>query len=188
MKQSTHLYLIGILLFGLLSTADAREAQFPDSISAQDYDMQKRGEYRYVYKYFFKLYDAALFSPPESITEDVLTGQHPFHLEFNYLRKIDKAIILESSAKMLSKNLSSNELSSITDRVARINDAYRTVQKGDSSSLTFIPGQGTTLKINGKEVTTIEGDDFARLYFQIWLGEQPISEELKLYLLGGADS
>ncbi len=151
--------------------------QAPNSLS-------KIGEYRYVYRMFFRIYDAALYSPTNSSNQDILNADTSFSIQFRYLRSIDKSIILESSAKLLQKNLSEKELHQIQKRVLRLNAAYRSVDVGDRSSLTYIPGKGTTLHINDEEITTIEGQDFAALYFRIWLGEQPISQSLKGHLLG----
>jgi len=146
--------------------------------------MQKLGDYRYVYRFFFDLYDAALFAPQAQDGADVLQATTSFHLQFRYLREIEKSIILQSADRMLERNLSAEQLTQIAERVDRINQAYTTVRKGDQSSLTYQPGTGTTLRINGKPGVTIEGEDFARLYFRIWLGPQPISNSLKASLLG----
>ena len=79
--------------------------------------------------------------------------------------------------------MSPDELDLIQKRLDRINAAYRTVNKGDRSSLSYTPGKGTTLSINQEPIVTIEGEDFARLYFRIWLGEQPISQPMRDALL-----
>jgi hypothetical protein len=171
------------------SIAREPEPSFPDNVefTASAYDLSKLGEYRYVYRIFFQLYDAALYTAPGAKVEDVLNATTSFRLQFRYLREIDKSIILESSDRMLRKNLSDEQFQQIAERVARINDAYRTVKDGDHSALTYQPGNGTTLTINGEPIITIEGEDFAQLYFQIWLGEQPISKSLRENLLGLVD-
>lgn len=155
-----------------------------DILEVEGQRFEKIGEYRYYYKVFFKLYDAALYTSTGGSAQTVLGATQPFRLQFRYLRTIDKPIILESASKMLQRNLTAEELSAIQDRVDQINNAYTTVNKGDRSALTFTPGQGTTLSINGEDQITIPGDDFARLYFEIWLGEKPISTDLKINLLG----
>ncbi len=178
-----------VILLTTFATAKARtpEPPFPGQIIEElaDSTFSKLGEYRYVYRMFFKLYDAALFVSPDAEPSTILNAETGFRLQFRYLRKIDKSIILKSSAKILEKNLSEIELAQIADRVDHINKAYRSVGSGDRSSLTYIPGRGTTLRINGDYVTTIEGQDFARLYFKIWLGEQSLSPSLTKSLLGG---
>ena len=157
---------------------------FPQKIEAMDRSFDKLGEYRYVYRIFFDIYEAALFTEPGAEAVDVMNADAAFHLQFRYLRDIDKSIILKSADRMLEKNLSDAELEAIRDRVAKINEAYTSVGNGDTSSLTYKPDVGTTLTINDEAVVTIPGEDFARLYFRIWLGEQAISESLKENLLG----
>jgi hypothetical protein len=175
-----------ITLLLCTATSAAGTELFPQRIRVEDRELQKLGEYRYTYRFFFDLYEAALFAEPGADAEDVLRAGAAFHLQFRYLRKIDKAIILKSADQMLERNLTEAERASIAERVSRINEAYTGVASGDSSSLSYQPGEGTTLRINNKPVVTIEGEDFARLYFEIWLGERPISESMKNTLLGGA--
>jgi len=174
-----------IAAFLLLIVGPASGSElFPPRVKALDQSFEKLGEYRYVYRFFFELYEAALFTEPGAGADDVLNANRAFHLQFRYLREIDKAIILKSADRMLGKNLSEAERASIAGRVDKINQAYTSVGDGDTSSLTYKPGKGTTLTINDEPVITIEGEDFAKLYFQIWLGEQAISESLKQNLLG----
>jgi len=143
--------------------------------------LHERGSYRYVYAMFFKLYDLTLHTDaPKQVPPHVLlNGQHAMRLEFTYLRTIKKPIILESAGKMLERNISPSEYAPIAARVERLNAAYTTVHKGDRSALSYQQGHGTQLEINGEHILTIEGDDFAQLYFRIWLGEQPISTEMR---------
>jgi hypothetical protein len=170
--------------FALSLLAREPEPSFPNTIEVGGSELTKRGEYRYVYRFFFQLYDAALYAPDSASVEDILNAETDFRLQFRYLREIEKSIILKSADRMLEKNLRASERDLIAERVTAINEAYTTVRDGDRSSLTFQREIGTTLRINGDPVATIKGDDFARLYFQIWLGEQPISKSLKSTLLG----
>ena len=176
---------IPLLLFLAVCPASGEDL-FPERTEALGENFVKLGEYRYVYRFFFNLYEIALFAAPGAGAEDVLEAESRFHLQFRYLRKIDKAIILKSADRMLEKNLSQAERASIADRVEQINRGYTTVTEGDLSSLTYRPGAGTTLMINGEPIVTIEGKDFARLYFKIWLGEQAITQSMKTRLLGNA--
>ncbi len=147
--------------------------------------LQARGSFRYVYGMLFKLYDSTLYTdaPKQVPPTSLLSGQHALRLEFTYLRTIKKSIILESADKMLQRNLSPAELANIMHRAQALNAAYTTVHKGDHSSLSYHKGHGTTLEINGQEVITIAGDDFGPLYFRIWLGDRPISTEMRDHLL-----
>jgi hypothetical protein len=57
------------------------------------------------------------------------------------------------------------------------------VKPGDRSALTYVPGHGTELSINGRSKGWVEGADFAAAYFQIWLGREPLSDSFKEQLL-----
>jgi len=176
--------LLYLCLLATLSSAAGAKTLFPEEVRVSDRGFVKLGEYRYVYRFFFDLYDAALFVEPGAGATEVLEAARAFHLEFRYLREIDKSIILKSAERMLEKNLSAGERAQIAERVDQLNEAYTTVRDGDRSSLTFEPEEGTTLRINGEVVKTIPGRDFATLYFRIWLGPQAISQSLKSHLLG----
>jgi hypothetical protein len=144
----------------------------------------KIGEHRVSYKLLFKLYDAALFAEAGATAEQVLARNCSFRLEFRYLRSISKATILKSADHMLAKNLNAEALPQIAAATQQLHAAYRSVETGDVSSLTYITGVGTTFAINGEQLITIPGKDFAQYYLQIWLGEHPVSVQLRDRLLG----
>ena len=69
-------------------------------------------------------------------------------------------------------------------RIEYHNSLYENVQPGDRYSLTYIPGKGTELALNGESKGLIEGPDFAAAVFSIWLGPKPISDSFKRQILG----
>ena len=176
------------IFFSTQGKAQSPEPIFPSNIRlpSTTTELVKIGEHRYFHNMFFKVYDMALYAGKSAKIEEILDAQTIFRLEFRYLRKVDKSIILNSSVKILAKNLAPEEYDRIKTRLNRLNNTYQTVEKGDNSSLTFQPDIGTTLKINGSPVVTIEGEDFAKLYFTIWLGEFPISKSLRRDLIGSS--
>ncbi len=175
------------ILFVLLSTFQIGSAATDFTLGEIKSKLSQSGSYRFVYRMFFKLYDANLYTDAGKVADidKLFNGENTVLLKFSYLRKINKSIILESSEKILANSMTPVELASIKKRVDRINAAYRTVTRGDRSALSYVPGKGTTLWINGERKITIEGDDFARLYFRIWLGERPISKQMRDELLKG---
>lgn len=60
---------------------------------------------------------------------------------------------------------------------------YEDVKPGDRYALTYIPGRGTELSLNGLRKGVISGADFGRAYYRIWLGEHPIDASLRDQLL-----
>ena len=173
-----------LLIVALLPISSVRGNVFAESSPIEGVSYPKMGEHRVTYKLIFKLYDAALFIESGATADEVLARNCSFRLEFHYLRSISKATIIESADHMLAKNLSVEALSRITAATEQLHATYRSVQTGDVSSLTYIANVGTTFTINGEQLITIPGEEFAQHYLQIWLGERPISLQLRDRLLG----
>ena len=184
-SKTRRLSLLLIALLHLNLTGQVCSADETNALAEIKASLNETGNYRFIFRMFFKLYDARFYTDATQteIINELLNGENALLLEFDYLRKIKKSIILESSEKILANNMSPVDLGLIQQGIDRINAAYRTVDKGDRSALSYIPGQGTTLWINGEPILTIEGEDFARLYFRIWLGEYPISRPMRDALL-----
>lgn len=58
------------------------------------------------------------------------------------------------------------------------------VEDGDIFDLIYIPGKGTTLQKNNKALVTVEGLDFKKALFGVWLCDDPADENLKKKMLG----
>jgi hypothetical protein len=129
-----------------------------------------------------KAYVAALYLPEEVRAEAVLSDV-PKRLELSYLVSIKGPDFDKGAAPVLARNQTPAELSRLQGRLDKLNAAYRDVQAGDRYSLTYLPGRGTELALNGTPLIVIEGADFAAAYFGIWLGREPINEKLKQDLL-----
>ena len=136
------------------------------------------------YLKFIKAYVTALYLPEGVKAEDVLTDV-PKRLELSYLVSIKGPDFGKGAAPVLERNQTPAELAKIQGRIARINAAYKDVKSGDRYALTYLPGRGTELALNGTPLIVIEGADFAAAYFGIWLGREPIDEKLKRDLLKG---
>jgi hypothetical protein len=55
---------------------------------------------------------------------------------------------------------------------------------GDVVEFTMIPGERTTITLNGEEIGAIAGDDFQAALLRVGLGAKPPSNALKAGLLG----
>lgn len=53
------------------------------------------------------------------------------------------------------------------------------IVKGDHFEIAYIPGQGTLVSKNSKYIGTIKGFKFKKGLFGIWLGNDPVDEDLK---------
>ena len=129
-----------------------------------------------------KAYVAALYLP-EGVKAEAVLSDVPKRLELSYLVSIRGPDFDKGAAPVLARNQTPAELSRLQGRLDKLNAAYRDVKPGDRYSLTYLPGRGTELALNGSPLIVIEGADFAAAYFGIWLGRDPIDEKLKRNLL-----
>jgi len=136
------------------------------------------------YLRIIKVYVAALYLPEGVRAEEVLSDV-PKRLELSYLVAIKGPDFHKGAAPVLERNQAPAELARLQGRLDRINAAYKDVTSGDRYSLTYLPGRGTELALNGTPLVVIEGADFAAAYFGIWLGREPIDDKLKRDLLKG---
>ncbi|HPW86270.1 MAG TPA: chalcone isomerase family protein [Chitinophagales bacterium] len=57
------------------------------------------------------------------------------------------------------------------------------IKEGDIFTLNYVPGTGLKAYKNGKLLSTIEGEDFKKALFGIWLSDNPVDAGLKTALL-----
>lgn len=146
-------------------------------------DLSSEKAYRYHYNMWLPLYEIRLKKPEEIPSDQLFNGDHPFTLEFTYLRPIKKSIIVQSSQKALAANLSTDALHAIQPDVDALNRAYTSVNKKDRSAFIYCPNHGTEFYLNGELKETIKDRRFPNHYFRIWFGDEPLSKALKAHLL-----
>jgi hypothetical protein len=154
---------------------------FAGSVVAEDtpLELHSVGVLRW---YFLKGYVAGLYLGPEVAPEDVLADT-PKRLELHYLYGIRGEDFGEAAWKLLARSLDRPALERIRARADHLASAYEDVEPGDRYALTYLPGVGTRLSLNGETRATIPGADFAAAYFGIWLGDEPLDEPLRDQLL-----
>lgn len=128
--------------------------------------------------YLIKAYVAGLYLAPGTSPTRVLDDV-PKRLELSYFWKIEGGDFGPAGEKILQQNIDAATLAKLRPQLDQISALYETVQPGDRYALTYVPGIGTELALNGKAKGIIEGADFARAYFSIWLGTKPISASFR---------
>ncbi len=169
-----------LLLFGLglgVTGRAAELAQLPEP-------WREVGAGRFVWLKLVPVYETRLATQGSGVGPLLLSGDRPLKLEFLYRRQISGDDLRRSGEVWLEKNLTADERARIAERVNTLQAAFRTVQDGDRYTLVYEPGVGTSLLDNGERRVTVPGADFPGLYFQIWLGERPVSAPLRDQLLG----
>lgn len=70
------------------------------------------------------------------------------------------------------------------DKVDKLNSWMTDLTTGDQIVLDYVPGTGTQVSVKGQVKGTIEGADFMRALWSVYLGPSPPTAKLKSGLLG----
>ncbi len=136
-------------------------------------------------KLFFKIYVAELYMEnPATEATEVLEdeGQKIMVMHFLY-DEVSKDKLVEAWNDGFKSNLSEEQYASLSAKITAFNEMFSTVKKDDTIILDYVPGVGTQVIVAGQNKGVIEGKDFSKAVFAIWLGEKPVTADLKKALL-----
>ena len=136
-------------------------------------------------KLLFKVYVAGLYV--ERVSKDapaILASSEAKSMRLHILRGLKGSQVSEAIAEGFERN-SKEQLPKLDARLKQLSQLIPDVTEGDEIGLTWIPDKGTRVSVRGTDRGTIEGRDFADALFAVWLGPNPIQEDLKKALLGG---
>lgn len=133
--------------------------------------------------FFVKVYAAALYVPDGPPFDP--DADSPRRLELTYFVPFGAGDLRGAADHVLRQNFSPEALAPLRARIDALHRSYVDVRSGDRVTITYVPGRGTELSLNGRPLAVVEGADFARAYFAIFLGEKPIDRGLRRALLGG---
>lgn len=136
------------------------------------------------YKLFIKAYVAAFYAAGRDSPDPL--ARSPRRLEIEYFWSLKAQQFASATQAGMEANLSRDEIRVIAPEIAQMNALYEDVEPGDRYALTYVEGR-TELAKNGRTLGSVEGEDFGRAMFAIWLGRAPLSPSLKSQLLGKAD-
>ena len=182
-KHYLAVLLIILLLPGPSLAAQVNDVYFSDLYVEGNVELKIRGTGLLRYMIFVKAYAGGLYLPEDVSAEDALS-EVPKRLEVEYFQAIKGDDFGPATRKMIAKNVDAPTFERLEPKIEMHSRMYEDVEPGDRYSLTYIPGKGTELALNGEPKGTIEGSEFAAALFSIWLGKKPIDSSFKKQILG----
>jgi hypothetical protein len=178
-------YVLCLFLFCVTVPAMALEiagVQIPDSLNT-DLTLNGAGIRS---KFFFKIYIAELYleHPAPSaaaVLDDPGRKQLTMHMLYD---EVSKEKLTDGWNDGFTKNLSPQELEELADKIKQFNALFVDVHAGEEIVLDYQPGKGTRVSIDGVDRGIVTGADFNRALLSIWLGADPVDEDLRDELLG----
>lgn len=179
--------LLTVLMLNLLpantSAAEIENVHFEESYTSQNKTLVLKGVSVLRYLHFIKAYAGALYMEDEVPTDQVLLDRAK-RLEVEYFHALKGQDFGKATLEGLSENLDPKTLERLRPKIDYHNSLYEDVKPGDRYSLTYIPGRGTELALNGESKGIIEGADFAAAIYTLWLGPRPYDKAFRQGLMG----
>ncbi len=179
------LAVLACAVFSAVALAgEAAGVKLPDTMTVEGKTLKLNG-IGLRKKMLFKVYVAGLYvENPSKSASTVIAADEAKSITLHVLRGLSGNQIGEAISDGFWHN-SKAQMGTLTDRLQKLTAMFPAVVEGDEIVLTYLPGKGTSVSAKGQAKGVIEGKDFADALFSVWLGENPVQDDLKKALLGG---
>jgi Chalcone isomerase-like len=136
-------------------------------------------------KMIVRVYVGALYlETPSKDAGAIVSANQTKSMRLRMMRSVEGSKISGAIAEGFENN-SKDAMPQLRPRLEQLAKWIPDVKEGDEIALTWIPDKGTQVDVRGTTKGTIEGRDFADALFSVWLGPNPVQEDLKVALVGG---
>ena len=137
-------------------------------------------------KLFFDIYIAQLYlEHPATDAKEAIAADGHKRIAMHFLYdQVEKKKLTDGWNEGFAGNNSPEQLKPLQERIDQFNAMFTDAKKGEVIILDYAPESGTKVNIAGMEKGVIAGKDFNDALLAIWLGEKPVSKDLKAKLLG----
>lgn len=142
-------------------------------------------------KWFFKIYVGVLYLPrKQSSAEAIIADEGAHRVALHILHELSGPKLYGAFNEAIEMNQTAAELAALDaqlKQMAQIFNAVKEVKQGDVIVFDYMPVSGTQVSVNGVARGIIAGVAFNRALLKIWLGSNPVQEDLKKDMLGASD-
>jgi hypothetical protein len=184
LKMNPLLLSLMLLVPMAASAADVAGVKMEDktTVNAQNLALNGAGLRK---KFFIKVYVGGLYVPAKmSNPAAILASDTPRRMVMHFLYSVSKDQMCDAWQEGLDANTpnSSAEVKGGFKTLCSLMDA---IPKGNRLVLTYVPGTGTVVEVNGKVKGTIPGKATADAIVATWIGPKPaMGDDFKNAVLG----
>lgn len=135
-------------------------------------------------KLTFDVYQVALYlEEPTSQATEALGSDQTKQIRLRLMRNASSDQLASALRDGVLKGGSYSP--AVRQRLEQLLEQIPDLRKGEELIITYVPGEGTTVKRAGGTEITLPGKDFADALFAVWLGRDPGVSRIQRELLGG---
>jgi hypothetical protein len=137
-------------------------------------------------KFFIKVYVGGLYLPQkEKAAAKVMAEDVPRRMVLHFLYSVSKDQMCDAWKEGLEQN-TPKAPADVKKSFTQLCGWMEPIPKGNELVLTYIPGKGTEVEVNGKSKGTVEGKPTSDAILGTWIGPDPgPGEDFKKAVLGG---
>lgn len=185
----TSVSMVLVFLFAVSTAMAGDEVKLPQTLKAGNVDLVLNGSGMRQKKIAFvnlDLYIGALYlAKKNSDAKAVLDADEPMAIRLHIVSKlISPERMTESVNEGFVKSTNGNT-EPIKTRITKMISVFKDgIDVDDAYDLIYTPGNGVYITKNGKQGILIEGLDFKKALFGIWLCDNPAQQSLKKEMMG----
>ncbi len=179
------LFLLLILFSGFATAAKVGGVSLPQTLTASDQILTLNGA-GIRKKFFIKLYVSALYLQDKSNNAvAIIEGDAPMAIRLSIISSLINSKKMEKATREGFENSTHGNTEPVKAEIEQFIEVFRKpVSEGDVYDLVYTPAKGTEVIKNEHLITTVEGLDFKKALFGIWLSDRPAHNNLKGMMLG----
>jgi hypothetical protein len=137
-------------------------------------------------KFFIKVYVGGLYLPQkEKSAAKVMSADAPRRMVMHFLYGVSKEQMCDAWKEGLEQNTPKAPVD-VKKAFTTLCGWMEPIPKGNELALTYTPGKGTEVEVNGKAKGTLEGKPTADAILGTWIGPDPgPGADFKKAVLGG---
>lgn len=136
-------------------------------------------------KFFIKVYVGGLYVPTKNgNAAAIMASDSPRRMVMHFLYSVSKDQMCEAWSEGLEAN-APNSSAEVKGAFKTLCSLMEPIPKGNRLVLTYVPGSGTQVEVNGKVKGTLAGKATADAILATWIGPKPgPGDEFKSAVLG----
>jgi Chalcone isomerase-like len=174
MRSLTRLILAGALALSAATAgaATVAGAKIEDTVSVNNQNLVLNGA-GLRKKFVVKVYVGALYLPnKQTSATSILAADAPRRMVMHFLFDVDKEKMAEAWSEGLTAN-TPNASAEVKTAFKTLSSWMEDMKEGQRIVLTYAPGTGTTVEVNGKNKGTLGGKAVADAILNTWIGPKP---------------
>jgi len=137
-------------------------------------------------KFFIDLYIGGLYLVEKnSSAKDIIEADKPMNIRLHIVSSLISSEKMRDGIQEGFKNSTNNNIEPLKEKIDTFISVFQEeIKENDIYDFVYVPKIGTKVYKNSKLQKTIEGLDFKKALYGIWLSQAPAQESLKKDMLG----